>query len=39
MLDKSVIITIIVITVVAILGSDILAKILTLFSSGNGILG
>lgn len=38
-MDKSIIITIVIITIVAILGSDILARILMLFSSGNGVLG
>lgn len=36
---KEVLITIVIITVLAIIGSDILARILTLFSSGNGVLG
>jgi hypothetical protein len=36
---KNIIITIVIITIVAILGSDILARLMLLMSSGNGVLG
>ena len=38
-MDKAIIITIVVIAVTAIAGSEVLMSILKLFSTGNGVLG
>jgi hypothetical protein len=38
-MDKAVIITIVIIVVSALAGSEVLMTILKMFSSGNGVLG